>query len=382
MHKPISLLSAALPPSSHLSRLAESLRHYPLQDLLWSVGALAVAILVGRAASGLFVAALRRWSKKTDTIIDDAFARHVHRPLKWLGPIVFADVVLPVTDLPHGWTSTLRHIVLILMISMGGWVLVKCTRVVEDVVNERFKVDVRDNLHARAIHTQMRAFRNIASFSIVIITLAFVLMTFSKVRQVGAGLLASAGLAGVVLGFAAQKSLGTILAGIQIALTQPIRVEDVVIVEGEWGTIEEITLTYVVVQIWDFRRLIVPISYFIEKPFQNWTRVSAKLLGTVNLYFDYAVPVEALREELKRILDASEYWDKQTWGLQVTDATEHSLLVRPLMSAADSGKAWNLRCEVREKLIAFVQKNYPECLPRHRAELDAKSATVVSKKLV
>jgi small-conductance mechanosensitive channel len=376
MHTPISPLAATLPPTSHLSRLVASLQHYPLQELLWSLGTLAVAILVGRVAAGLFVAALRRWSRKTDTIVDDAFARHVHGPLKWLGPIVLVDLVLPLTDLPHGWLSALKHIVLISMISTAGWVLLKCTRVVEEVVNHRYNIDTRDNLHARAVYTQMRAFRNIASFSIVIVTLAFVLTTFDKVRQVGAGLLASAGLAGIVLGFAAQKSLGTILAGIQIALTQPIRVEDVVIVEGEWGTIEEITLTYVVVQIWDFRRLIVPISYFIEKPFQNWTRVSAKLLGTVDLYFDYAVPVEALRAELKRILDASEFWDKESWGLQVTDATEQSMLVRPLMSAADSGKAWNLRCEVREKLIAFVQEQYPQCLPRHRAELNAKSNAI------
>jgi small-conductance mechanosensitive channel len=196
-------------------------------------------------------------------------------------------------------------------------------------------------------------------------------MTFERVRQLGAGLLASAGVAGIVLGFAAQKSLATILAGIQIALTQPIRVEDVVIVEGEWGTIEEITLTYVVVRIWDMRRLIVPIHYFIEKPFQNWTRVSADILGTVNLYLDYSVPVEALREEFKRILDASDYWDGETWGVQVTDSTDKTMTVRPLMSAKNSGDAWNLRCEVREKLIAFVRENYPDALPRIRAEVDS-----------
>ncbi len=203
------------------------------------------------------------------------------------------------------------------------------------------------------------------------LTVAFVLMTFERVRQLGAGLLASAGVAGIVLGFAAQKSLATILAGIQIALTQPIRVEDVVIVEGEWGTIEEITLTYVVVRIWDMRRLIVPIHYFIEKPFQNWTRVSADILGTVNLYLDYSVPVEALREEFKRILDASDYWDGETWGVQVTDSTDKTMTVRPLMSAKNSGDAWNLRCEVREKLIAFVRENYPDALPRIRAEVDS-----------
>ena len=195
------------------------------------------------------------------------------------------------------------------------------------------------------------------------------LMGFDSFRQLGTGILASAGLASLVIGLAAQKIFGNFLAGIQIAFTQPIRVDDVVIVENEWGRIEEITLTYVVVRIWDLRRLVLPIGYFIEKPFQNWTRVSADLLGTVFVYADYTIPVKEIREELHRILKGSNKWDGKVWGMQVTNATERTMELRALMSAADASVAWGLRCEVREYLIEFVQKNYPEALPKTRAEL-------------
>ena len=196
------------------------------------------------------------------------------------------------------------------------------------------------------------------------------LMTFDRVRSLGAAILASAGIFGIVIGVAAQKTIGTFIAGFQIAITQPIRIDDVVVVENEWGRVEEITLTYVVIKIWDQRRLVVPITFFIEKPFQNWTRVSADLLGTVFIYVDYTIPVEAVREELRRILDKSHFWDKKVSGLEVTNTTERTVELRALVSAADSSNLWNLRCEVREKLIAFIQKNYPSSLPKLRAELE------------
>jgi small-conductance mechanosensitive channel len=200
-------------------------------------------------------------------------------------------------------------------------------------------------------------------------------MLFEQVRGLGTSVLASAGVLGIVIGFAAQRTIANLFAGFQLALTQPIRIDDVVIVEGEWGRIEEITLTYVVVRIWDLRRLILPLSYFIERPFQNWTRREADILGTVFLYADYTIPVDALREELKRIAAQSPNWDGKVCGLQVTDATEQTIELRSLVSACDASKAWDLRCEVREKLIAFVQKNYPASLPKVRAELDAQGAT-------
>ena len=211
--------------------------------------------------------------------------------------------------------------------------------------------------------------RQVVLFVIVILTIAVTLMMFEPLRGIGVSMLASAGIAGLIIGLSAQKVLGNLLAGIQIAITQPIRLDDVVIVENEWGWIEEITLTYVLVKIWDLRRLVVPISYFIEKPFQNWTRTSADILGTVFIYADYTIPIGKLREELTRILQSTDLWDGKVNGLQVTDAKENTLELRALMSAIDSPKAWDLRCLVRERLITFVQEHYPQCLPKYRAEL-------------
>ena len=191
-------------------------------------------------------------------------------------------------------------------------------------------------------------------------------MLFEEVRQLGISLFASAGVAGIIIGFAAQKLIATVLAGLQIAITQPIRIDDVVIIENEWGRIEEITLTYVVVKIWDQRRLVVPSTYFFEKPFQNWTRTSAEILGTVFLYTDYHVSFDALRKELTRLLESTPLWDKRVNVLQVTDAKEYGVEIRALVSAKDSPTAWDLRVFIREKMIEFIQKNYPESLPRTR----------------
>ena len=199
-------------------------------------------------------------------------------------------------------------------------------------------------------------------------------MLFESVRSVGVSIFASAGIAGLIIGLAAQKALGSILAGLQIAITQPIRLDDVVIVENEWGWIEEINLTYVVVRIWDKRRLVVPSTYFLDRPFQNWTRTSADILGTVFIYTDYTIPFEPLRKELTRLLESSPHWDGKVNVLQVTDAKETTLEIRALMSAATSPLAWDLRVYIREKLIEFIQKEYPQCLPRTRVVLQENSA--------
>ena len=194
-------------------------------------------------------------------------------------------------------------------------------------------------------------------------------MSFDSIKSVGVSVLTSAGLAGIIVGFSAQKALGTLLAGIQIAFTQPIRLDDVVIVEGEWGTIEEITLTYVVIKIWDKRRLVVPTTYFIEKPFQNWTRNNSDILGTVFIYTDYNVPFDKLRDELTRLLNSTNLWDGKANVLQVTDAKENYVEIRALMSASSSPKAWDLRVFVREKLITYIQTNYPESFPKTRVQV-------------
>jgi len=267
-------------------------------------------------------------------------------------------------------TNYIKHGLKLLVIFSVAWLIVKLISLGKEMVLRRYNVDEKDNLKARRVYTQFNVIERIFNFMVILIALAVALVTFESIRKIGVSLFASAGLAGIILGFAAQKMIGTVLAGFQIAITQPIRLDDVVIVEGEWGWIEEITLTYVVVRIWDKRRLVVPTTYFIEKPFQNWTRVSSDILGTVFIYTDYTVPFDILREELTRILKSDENWDGNVNVLQVTNSTEKTVEIRALMSAIDSPTAWDLRVSVREKLIDFLQKNYPDSLPKSRLVLD------------
>ena len=250
-----------------------------------------------------------------------------------------------------------------------AWFLIILLKVIKVQMLRKYDVDTEDNLKARKVYTQFMILENIIIFIIVLLAVSIALMTFESIRSVGVSLLTSAGIAGIIIGLAAQKAIGTLLAGIQIALTQPIRLEDVVIVEGEWGKIEEITLTYVVVRIWDKRRLVVPSTYFIENTFQNWTRQSADILGTVFIYTDYQVPIDKLREEQTRLLEATPFWDKQVNVIQVTDATEKTMEVRLLVSAKDSSTAWDLRVYLRENMLKFIQENYPESLPKTRISI-------------
>ncbi|WP_297094273.1 mechanosensitive ion channel domain-containing protein [uncultured Draconibacterium sp.] len=254
----------------------------------------------------------------------------------------------------------------ILLIVSIAWGLMAILRAFKKVILSKFDTSKEDNLRQRKFLTQFNIMESIIYFLIVLIAIGSSLMLFEDVRQLGISLFASAGVAGIIIGFAAQKLIATVLAGLQIAITQPIRIDDVVIIENEWGRIEEITLTYVVVKIWDQRRLVVPSTYFFEKPFQNWTRNSAEILGTVFLYTDYHVSFDALREELTRLLDSTPLWDKRVNVLQVTDAKEYGVEIRALVSAKDSPTAWDLRVFIREKMIEFIQKNYPESLPRTR----------------
>jgi small-conductance mechanosensitive channel len=283
--------------------------------------------------------------------------------------LIVAVAVLPVLPLPPNVDHIAEHIAGLGLIGCVGWLLIALVEVFDVVVAYRHSIDVRDNLAARRIRTQVAMLRRVAVTLIVVITLSVMLMTFPTIRHIGESMLASAGLAALVAGFAARSTLSNFAAGIQVAFTQPIRIGDVVIVEGEWGWIEEINITYVVVRIWDLRRLVVPVAYFIEKPFQNWTRNNADLLGTVFLYADYSLPVDAVRTELHRILESTKLWDGKVWGLQVTNTTDRTMELRALMSAPDSSTAWDLRCYVREKLIFFLQQQFPGSLPRMRAEV-------------
>ncbi|MCK5134738.1 MAG: mechanosensitive ion channel [Bacteroidales bacterium] len=271
-------------------------------------------------------------------------------------------------------SSGINQFITVAIIFCITWILIRSINLARELVLRQYDITQEDNLRARRIFTQFRILERIIIFIVILISIAIALMTFEGIRRIGISLFASAGVAGIILGFAAQKLLSSIMAGFQIALAQPIRIDDVVIVENEWGWIEEITLTYVVVRIWDKRRLIVPTTYFIEKPFQNWTRASSDILGTVFIYTDYQVPVDRLRTELTRILENSDLWDGQTNVMQVTNATDRSVEIRALMSAANSPTAWDLRVLVREKLITFLQKNYPGSLPRTRIEMTSRPA--------
>ena len=346
------------------------------RELLLGGGLLLAAVLAGMLLDlilSLIIRVVLGKGARRGGLIVRSVIRHVRAPVRLALPLLAVSAVLPFLQLPEGLLGLLRNGISILAILTIAWLVVRTASVLEDYLYDRYKLDSRDNLKARKIHTQMVYLKRVFAVIVGVIALALILMNFEKVRQLGTTILASAGIVGIVLGFASQRSIALLFAGFQVALTQPIRIDDVVIVENEWGRIEEITLTYVVVRIWDKRRLVVPISYFIEKPFQNWTRVSADLLGTVYLYCDYTVPVQAVREELRRIVEGSEEWDREVCAVQVTEATERTMALRALVSAADASLLWTLRCSVREKLIDFIRREYPGSLPRFRAELGAQA---------
>jgi small-conductance mechanosensitive channel len=253
------------------------------------------------------------------------------------------------------------------------WIIIELSNVLRHSFLERYAYDKADNLKERRILTQVGFIRKIFLIVVVVIAFAAILMNFESARKVGTGLLTSAGIMGIIIGFAAQKSIANLLAGFQIAFTQPIRIDDVVVVEGEWGRVEEINLTYVVVRIWDQRRLVLPITYFLETPFQNWTRTTADIWGTVFLYVDHTVPVQDLKKKLKEILDNTPLWDRKVQVLQVTDVKERTVELRCLMSAVDSPTAFDLRCLVREKMLTYIQEKYPHSLPKTRVLMEKDS---------
>lgn len=335
-----------------------------IQILIWLPAALAAGIICHVVIRRIAITVSRR-SKKLSW---ESIIRNGSGPSGLIIPLLFIIPVLRYFPPDNVTGDILKQFVTIVLIFSFGWLLIRLTNVAEDIILNRFQIDISDNLAARGVRTQFRIFKKIVIVVLMIVTLAAILMTFDKVRYLGTSILASAGIAGIVIGLAAQKLLGTILAGIQIAITQPVRIDDVVIVENEWGKIEEINLTYIVVKIWDLRRLVIPASYFIEKPFQNWTRTTADLLGTVFLYTDYTIPVSGLRDKLYEILKENELWDGKTWGLQVTNASEKTMELRALMSAANASDAWNLRCAVREKMIDFIRDKYPESFPMLRTD--------------
>jgi small-conductance mechanosensitive channel len=321
-----------------------------------------VGIVIGASLAFYFLLAFifsRIDRKRSDYTINLAWKKF-RNPL--LVTIILLDFILlkELFTLEEGATASVNQFIKVAIIFCITWLLIKGIHLARETILRQYDIQV---------YTQCRVLERIVVFIIILIAIAVALMTFDGIRRVGISLFASAGVAGIVIGFAAQKMLGNILAGFQIALTQPIRLDDVVIVENEWGWIEEINLTYVVVRIWDKRRLIVPTTYFIEKPFQNWTRVSADILGTVFIYTDYRMPVDQLRKAFMNILKETDLWDGEVGVMQVTNATDRSMEIRALMSAPNSPQAWDLRVHVREKLIGYLQDHFPGSLPHTRVEI-------------
>jgi small-conductance mechanosensitive channel len=317
---------------------------------------------------------LTAWAKGTTNKLDDLLIPRVVRSLRVVVPTLGIIFALPVIGLPQEYASVVSKGSSILIIAMLAWIFFQGVHLGEQAVLARYDITTANNLQARKVYTQVHVLGKTAYVIIAIFAVASVLMLFDEVRRLGTSLLASAGVIGVIAGFAAQRTIANLFAGFQLAMTQPIRLDDVVIVENEWGRVEEITLTYVVIHIWDDRRLVVPLSYFIEKPFQNWTRASSQLLGSVFLWADYSLPLDQVRAAAKEIIEASPLWDKRFWNVQVTDADEHAMQIRILATSSDSGKGWDLRCEIREKLIDYIRQYHPASLPRVRAEISRNAA--------
>ena len=339
--------------------------------VLISVGQISLAVLAGLLVHWLVFALLSRISSGLGRDVDQIFVRRLRAPSILVFPLLAVQVILPAVEpLPQ----VVGHLLTLAVYGALTWVLVAVLGGIEEAVKRRHDVDVADNLEARRVHTQISVITRSVMVVVVIVGAAAALMTFERVRALGTAMLASAGLAGLAIGLAARPVLENLFAGLQIALTQPIRLDDVVIIEGEWGRVEEITVTYVVVRIWDQRRLIVPFSKVISDAFQNWTRRSSEILGTVFLHTDYRVPVEAVRQELQRIVEDAEEWDGRVCVLQVTDLKPTTMELRALVSARDSGSAWDLRVHIRERLIDFLQREFPESLPRTRVELAGEEA--------
>jgi len=326
---------------------------------------IALAIILAFTVYNTVVRVIRRWLAPRFPAALSLFAA-MRRVTRFALVVVAVSAVLPVAPLDSAATAIVGKVLLVSIVALVGWGAIVAIEVASDLYLLRFRLDTEDNLLARKHVTQVRVLKRAVDIVVILIATGFALMTFESVQQYGVSLFASAGVAGLVAGLAARPLLSNLIAGVQIAMTQPIRIDDAVVVEGEWGWIEEITATYVVVKLWDWRRLIVPLAYFMEKPFQNWTREGAAIIGSVFLHLDYTVPVERVRKKLVQIANDSKLWDGRVVNLQVSDAKPDSIELRALVSARTSPMAWDLRCEVREKLIAFLQAEYPDALPRQR----------------
>ncbi|WP_400191454.1 mechanosensitive ion channel family protein [Hymenobacter sp. B81] len=347
--------------------LTHFLEHFP--DIVTTLGILVGGLVLGLGLKLVVFGLLRAYNRHEGRPLFQSVEKHLSYASAFFFPVLVMSLLLPLVPLPPRPFEVLRRLTETALIISFAWGLVRTVSVAQDLVRHHYQLEQPNNLRVRKLFTQLQFVQKLVVSLIVFVAVGLVLMSFETVRRLGTGLLTSAGIASVIVGFAAQRSISNLLAGFQIAFTQPIRIDDVLVVEGEWGRVEEITFTYVVLRIWDERRLVLPLNYFIEKPFQNWTRSSAQLLGAVHLHTDYTLPVPAVRAELQRIAAAHPLWDGRVCVLHVTDSKERTLELRALVSATDAGNAWELRCAVREQLIGFIQQHYPHCLPRNRTEM-------------
>lgn len=345
-------------------KLQDLYDHMP--HLLWNIMLITVSILAGILLRVLCSFIIKENTKAQPYSFIRSVIRRLSVPFTYLLPLIILNVSREFMHLGRHGAIYFHKTINILSVIAIAHLLIEIVKVVEDYILYKYDFAKADNLKERKIRTQLQFVRKLFIGLVIILASGAILLSFDQLRKVGVTLLTGVGVGGIIVGFAAQKSLSNFLAGFQIAFTQPIRIDDALLVEGEWGKVEEITLTYVVVRIWDERRLILPINYFIEKPFQNWTRTGSHILGTVFIYTDYNVPLPALREEFDRLLKTTALWDQRASVLQVTNLSERTVELRALVSANDSGQAFDLRCFIRENMLTFIQKNYPESLPKTR----------------
>lgn len=343
----------------------------PWTHPLGVLAAVTAGALVTGWLSGRLVVRLARLTRR-DLLL--RLHDRCHRP--WSATLVTVGLLaaLPGAGIREPYAATIRHVLAVAAIAVVSWLLATVLFLAEDLALTRVRVDVVDNRRARKMRTQIAALRRLTAVVAAVVALAAILMTFPTLRAYGASVLASAGVAGIIAGLAAQTTLANVFAGLQLVFTDALRIDDVVVVEGEWGRVEELTLTYVVVHLWDERRLMLPATYFTTTPFQHWTRAESRVIGAVVLHVDAATPIPALRERAHQVIDAHPLWDRRDWVLQVTDMTEFTVVVRILASAADAPSAWDLRCDVREELITWLQREHPQSLTRIRMQADRERA--------
>ncbi len=345
--------------------MAESIKAFllsiPVNLLLLGAG-----IIGGIIIRFIFYRFIKFQSSESANIDYHSFKKRTSSVSTFFIPILFSFILLVFFGRDTWYFGFMKDFLRIGLIITASWFLIKLLYVFEEIILSKYDIRKEDNIQERKILTQLNFLKKLGIVIIVIIGLSVMLLSIKGGKELGAGLITSAGVASIIIGFAAQKSISNLIAGVQIAFTQPIRIDDAVFVENEWGNIEEINLTYVVVKIWDLRRLVLPINYFVENPFQNWTKNEANLLGSVYLYIDYRIPVEDLRRQLLKILEKEPLWDKKGWVLQMIDLTESTAKLRALMTAKNAPEAWELRCSVREKLVSYISEKYPEYLPRTR----------------